>query len=333
MGIAALGIMLYHYTSDRMSAEVFVPWEEWYYTYIRSAFVDVFLLLSGIGLYFSLKKSQDVKKFYGGHRFPKILIPYVVIACPFWIWLSCYTGELTAVDVLRRLSFVAFFDEGNLTFWFVFFICFCYVIFPHLFQLFETAGDRMTEKMRIMTIFCFATVIGLMLQKNEPDFYDAVKIALLRIPSFAYGCLLGKYVYEKRRISPTYWLVLLSSLLIVQLSGDGKLMVIYYANGLFILALIMGFSVGMELISGVKWLWSLICVPCTWLGKISLELYLTHTAVRKAMNTLGYFTYRRRWTLLMWGISLVLSVVVHQLTLLLLRKGKALRLSGREDGH
>lgn len=57
--------------------------------------VDIFLLVSGMGIFYSLKKnysvSSNLKNWYM-RRFARILIPYVVIMGPYWIWFCFYNN-------------------------------------------------------------------------------------------------------------------------------------------------------------------------------------------------------------------------------------------------
>ena len=53
--------------------------------------VDIFLLVSGMGIFYSLNKSgsSNFQNWYT-RRFVRILIPYVVIMGPYWIWYCTY---------------------------------------------------------------------------------------------------------------------------------------------------------------------------------------------------------------------------------------------------
>lgn len=80
MGIQILLIVFFHFTEDckgynvRYSGIVY-----WFYNYVKSSGVDIFLLVSGLGLYYSWKKRAELKSFYQ-RRFVKILIPYFLVA-------------------------------------------------------------------------------------------------------------------------------------------------------------------------------------------------------------------------------------------------------------
>ena len=82
MGIAAISIILFHFSNECKAANLhYYPWNEFILNFISSSGVDIFLILSGYGLYYSFKKNNNVKKFYK-KRFIKILIPYIIFCLP-----------------------------------------------------------------------------------------------------------------------------------------------------------------------------------------------------------------------------------------------------------
>ena len=47
--------------------------------------VDIFLLLSGLGCWYSLSKGQALRSWYS-KRFMRIFVPYLFMQIPFWFW-------------------------------------------------------------------------------------------------------------------------------------------------------------------------------------------------------------------------------------------------------
>ena len=88
MGLQIILIICFHFAVDgyyvRDSRIIYL-----FYKYIRSSGVDMFLLLSGVGLYFSWKKTPVIRTFYL-KRYTRILIPYFLVAIPAWIWLDVF---------------------------------------------------------------------------------------------------------------------------------------------------------------------------------------------------------------------------------------------------
>ncbi len=312
MGIAILGIMFFHYTVSRGNE---ANWfESCYHLYIGGSFVDVFLILSGIGLYYSFKKVSNLSVFYE-KRYVRILIPYMLIAVPFWFCKDFLIRSRGPIRFLKDLFFITFFQRGTKTFWYIFLICICYLIFPALFQLFEAASDHATEYIYYISLFTFFSVISLMIQDHNVELYENIKMALVRFPAFCGGCLIGKMSYEKRPIPKYVYGIMLASVFVEMIGVKPKTIMAYYAKGLFTFSLCLLFILLLEFLSQR---WEKIVYGLRrifeWIGKYTLELYLLHVGIRNLMNTLGMPTGSRRWTFLLWAVSFALAVPIHWLT-------------------
>ena len=64
MGLATLSVLIFHYTDDkRIYAYGFEGLTFLYNRLVSSGGVDIFLLMSGLGLYYSWKKNPNYKEF------------------------------------------------------------------------------------------------------------------------------------------------------------------------------------------------------------------------------------------------------------------------------
>lgn len=80
MGVQILLIMAFHYTEDLSNAaDHFNGPAQVFYDYIGSSGVDMFLMISGLGLYYSWKRNPDAGAFYR-KRLTRVLVPYVAVA-------------------------------------------------------------------------------------------------------------------------------------------------------------------------------------------------------------------------------------------------------------
>ena len=127
--------------------------------YIGSSGVDAFLFLSGFGCYYSFKKKPDIQSFYK-RRFLKIIIPYVIVAVPAWFWRDFIHSGAGLATYFKDLFFVSFFNRHVIWYWYIFMILVCYLIFPYIFEVVDTACDKITEHMRMVVVFCFFTVLA-----------------------------------------------------------------------------------------------------------------------------------------------------------------------------
>lgn len=312
MGLAILSIIFFHYTEDCQAHDLLNGWTYWYYTHIKSSSVDTFLFLSGFGLYFSFRKNSDTTLFYK-KRFTKILIPYALVAIPAIIWAGRLTDK-PVIDWIRDFFFISFFQDGTAWFWYILMICVCYLIFPYIFKIFESAENRITEQLRMISIFSFCTVICLILQSNSPEFFSHVEIALLRFPAFVLGCLIGKAAYEKRKIPRPVPVFMLLSLLMLSVLDTSKVVADRYILALFNLSLNLAFTFCLKKTEKQSKLHHTICSILKWFGKYSLELYLCHVAVRKIIKLYGYYTYEVKNELIMLALSFAAALLVKRLT-------------------
>ena len=103
MGITILSIIFFHYTEDCVNYNYnLAPSIVYYKKYIGSSGVDIFLFLSGFGLYYSFKKNQDLRTFFK-KRFTRILIPYFIISIPAWYIKDFLIEDKGLVHFLKDL--------------------------------------------------------------------------------------------------------------------------------------------------------------------------------------------------------------------------------------
>ena len=101
-------------------------------TWIGACGVEVFLFLSGIGLYFSYTRNPDIKAFYI-KRLIAIIIPYLVIAIPYQIWQNFIYTDRGILWFFADLSLVTTFTPFNRQGWYVALILVLYIAFPFFY--------------------------------------------------------------------------------------------------------------------------------------------------------------------------------------------------------
>ena len=133
MGIATLMVIIchanaYHVQLPRLVVSIFT----W-----GNLGVDIFLFLSGIGLYYSLSKrninkKEDYLSFYK-KRFFRIYIPYLMICLPYCL-IFILLGIYSLGDCILCLSTLGYwlFHRGA---WFVSIILILYLVGPFLFRI------------------------------------------------------------------------------------------------------------------------------------------------------------------------------------------------------
>lgn len=297
MGFTCLWIMLHHNIFDWPKA--FYPLQK--LANYGNLGVDIFLLLSGVGLYYAWAKQPKLRDFYA-RRFVRILVPYLLFAVPYWALWDLHLGKGSFLLDVTQLSLPL---RGIISTWYIPAIGVMYLCYP-LIARFLFSGDRWTRAV----ILCGGVMMGcLYLNYSESVIYDNCEIALTRTVIFLIGCALGKSVKDGEEM-PSHYPAL------------GLLWIIL--NGIFrqhtkLSAVWIRFSYVPLCLS--------VCVVLVWVlerlehfgglrsflrffGERSLELYLTHLLIRNVFYHYIPIKQFDQWGILTYAIILALALVV-----------------------
>ena len=231
--------------------------------------VDVFLLLSGISLYFSLSnKGSSLKGFYI-RRLKRIMFPVLLTSMVWFTMLAIYRGTNT-IAFLLDVTGISFFVTGNRTVWFVTMIIICYAIYPLLYSVNKRTGNSIWA-LAIMLLICFT--LNLTLRNSFPLFWKNSEILFRRMPIFIIGAFCGKYVYEKRSLPFSVKQGAAASVTIIAIYILTKkywspVIPVHYAYIILSISCTMLFSI----IGNV----SAINRITSWFSPITFEVYLCH---------------------------------------------------------
>ena len=238
--------------------------------------VDLFLLLSGLGMYYSLS-NQPVTSFMGGaiylkKKFSRILIPYLIIYIPYCI-IMMLLGKYMIGDSLLCITTLEYWVSHRGA-WFVSLILFLYLLSPLLFTMMKSKGRWLYAALIIAVIMAICNSIEL----AGSGFVSNVVFALGRVPSFVLGMALGDFCQQDKKISAV-WFILLFVLYVVCIkvfsicSGLAWMLIPLMAHLLLIF---------------LKWVNRFACCVSSFnfLGKISLESYLTNITINSLLHTL-----------------------------------------------
>lgn len=310
MGLAIISILFFHFTEDCVNNSYnLYPFITLYKNNVGSCGVDIFLFLSGLGLYYSFKKNPELNTFYK-KRFLRILLPYFLVATPAWFVKDILLFDLGVKQFLKDVFFLSFFESGAIWFWYILMMGICYLIFPYVFEYIDSPGS----KAKMANIFIFITVIAMLLQLYNVDFFNKINIALLRFPAFFAGCFIGKASYDNKKISIDCYVLIILSILILPLKNNSGVLLYRYILGLFGIASFILIAIILELLSSRNIKLAFLQKIIEWFGNYSLELYLTHVALRAIMAWVNLPTYRVRYELLLIALSILFSIVVKRLT-------------------
>lgn len=274
-GISAIWIVFYHMTLN------FAPIKElnWglfsdslYYLLsslksLGSFGVDLFLVLSGISLYFAFSKDEKIGKFYK-RRLLRILPTYFLCAIVFYLVVCWHNSKFDFVEFFVGLfgGRLLIYHENHL--WFVPFIIVCYLLYPLIYKFLKN-----TKFVGFLALIASVVQFNLLAQNFATPLYSTVQIMTTRLPAFIIGCYLGKFVFEKKEI-PSWlaWLAIpafiiyFAAIYIFNLYGYGINKMNYGPLGLL-------FAVSICLIAktGSK---NILQRFFVWSGNYSFEMYL-----------------------------------------------------------
>ncbi len=308
MGIAILSIIIFHFTEDCMLYNYhYDGFIKLYKTFISSGGVDIFLLVSGLGLYYSMKKTKSIKSFYK-KRYFRVLIPYLIVSIPAFIWFSIH-NNLGILDFIKNITFINIFVEGNYWYWYVFFICFLYLLFPIIYKF---INDKYVF---IKVVFlCFvSTLISIIIYLVDINLFYKLELMLLRFVPFFVGILLGYYSYHKKKITKVELVIILCLLLSFLLVLLHNIFLKRYGIFLGLSSLILIIIMLLDKIDKTKF-YNIFSKIFTFLGKYSLELYLLTVTFRKIFKNYGLMTCKIEYFILYIFISFIFVFIVNYFT-------------------
>ena len=202
MGFAALWILFFHVwqplipVSTNMFINVFVFFEHFSGNFGYSG-VDIFFLLSGIGLTYAIKK-ESIPAFYA-RRLRKILPPFVLLAV-----IKSFVEEWSILDFFGNVSGYNFYAVHIYSYlWFIPAIITFYLFFPLYFKLFSKTKNKLLFTCSVILIWMLITFLVRDIMRI--DFFAFTN----RIPIFVVGIYFGYLSQNHKEIVFKKWIYLL----------------------------------------------------------------------------------------------------------------------------
>lgn len=204
MGAAMLFVILFHVALDRGDP---------FYGLRRcgNVGVDIFLFLSGVGLWFSWVKTPDVLRFYR-RRLLRIVPTWIVVATAFYLpdYFGARRFSHSIVDLIGDITINwDFWLHDELTFWYVPAIMALYLVAPWYMRLVQSRPVYRWLPL-LMVIWC------VMVQWVLPIHHAVghIEIFWSRVPIFFIGINFGEMVRTRRQLSSdAVWLLLVTFLM------------------------------------------------------------------------------------------------------------------------
>lgn len=272
--------------------------------------VDVFLLLSAIGLSYSIEKN-DTKTFYK-NRLKRTFITYLLIAGPFIVWKYFIAQSITPMTVpnfVLELSTISYFwtKEGTYPFWYVPCILLFYALYPALYKLYKK------NKLYIVGIIVLSIITEVLLVLINSAVITVTERTFSRIPIFLVGILLSDWVKKEKKIALPWvivsFVILAVTMVIYPVTNLYRIhtVLVRYCYGIMVIALIIFGAFIMELIKKFK-ATDIFIKIFSFFGAISLEIYIVHVAIIRVLTNynLHHLTH---WSIYYIGILVAASIL------------------------
>lgn len=200
MGLSAMFILICH-----SIAYVDMPKVLFYALSFGNVGVDLFLFLSGMGLWYSLRKRNVSLKRWYFTRYKRILVPYLFIITPI-TFIRYEYGLLNNMDlgyIIRFISTIQFWINHNGA-WFIAALIPLYLMSPAFYCLLCRYGDKAAVVM-ILLFYAILLVPEDLYTFFGGEIFDNVKFVLIRATCFLLGMWMGRYIEQNKRLS--LWLL------------------------------------------------------------------------------------------------------------------------------
>lgn len=283
--------------------------------------VDIFLFFSGCCLYLSYDKKHGNLKEYYVRRISRILIPYLLISIPYWIWRTIANGN-GAASFFANVSSATFWISGRQTTWFVFAIMLCYLIFPLLYGVVKKSL-KLT-----LCVLVFIYLCNVVCYCFSISLYANSSILWTRLPIFLLGCMAGRYAdvidvffsdAKREYLTLAFAIVVLVLVMFVvpvNIYLPSEIMWMLFAPMTILLVAVLICAAGRSMGGGEA--------PhhiVNSLGECTLELYLVQIPILNILDFYGLNSFLEFWSyLLVPAASLLIAVPMSALSCCLRNK-------------
>lgn len=283
--------------------------------------VDIFLLLSGIGLFFSLDKPINSLYSWYCHRFLRIGVPFILIIGVEYLF-ALSVGDINISRYILTMTTLGywFHHEGA---WFVSLLVPLYLLSPWLYNLTKYKYGTLVL---LLILVLFAFIGSSDVTNDNNNFFYNLTFALQRCPSFILGFIIAPWVKDGRKWNLFYMLIigLLIKFLLSRFCG------IYGSSAFFTIVIPISalFCFFIRIISkfesfvSSKLFGLYIEAGFSYMGKISLESYLMNSLLLRIASTFelpcnGYVVY-----IIIIILGTIMSIYINKISVLFVNKLK-----------
>lgn len=299
MGIAIIWIMLFHSGIQAPDNKILCALWYIFVSFGGGIGVNLFFILSGFGLYYSVSKYPDIASIdwltWGKKRLVRLLPSYLIVSVLYFL----LKGDLSVYNIL----WLNFWIDGVRDFWFIPGIAVCYLLFPAIYILAKKCGFG-----KVTVILLLILVLGnFLFEVACTDYFAKIEIFTWRLPCFVIGVYLGYLTKEK----PQYkWKVAyIIALVLLVLS----FVLTNLSRPTFVVLTILFLPVLTWIVTLIKWGLPWLNTALDYCGSRSLQIYLLHVSIVPLLLTMIW-----RFDLILYFIlSFLLSEILYRLTSLI----------------
>lgn len=271
--------------------------------------VDMFLFLSGIGMYnsYNINKLKDQTMFYWFYkRYIRIVIPLILISIPIFLYNASLNPQKELISYIIELSgFGSLFGQSPL--WFISCILVLYILAP----LLNTVLSHKYKWIYVsfISLICF-------IYAHIPPYNDIWHFMIQRWPIYILGFALAKDIKSNKSLSISYFIIIPLSLYILFYVLNHKLNMHFTLFNIQGLIMVSISSLIIEYLNNNK-----LNRFLSFMGIISLESYITNEYLLRTLSNFswtinGHNINPGNWTLY-WGgtiICIIISYLAHLLS-------------------
>lgn len=307
MGAAMLWVMLFHAVDLDLGWNVFNAFR-------AAGFggVDIFIVLSAMGLVQSLEQREQTYGAFLTRRFQRILPAYFTVMLPYTLFQILYRGVPWSSLVWNSTLLYYWVHCAGAFNWYVAGIVCFYALTPPCWRYLKDCRRR--EALTASGVVLGVLVCQLLMQEDYWQYVDV----FYRVPLFFIGLLLGLYVREDKPIGrggAAFW-----TLSLLAGAGYAALVLRGGADGIFtpLCHLFLFTTVPMCLTACVlfeRLPLGMLRRALHWIGERSLEIYLLNVSVFSEIGLLrrivSFGPSNRLYFLIMFAVNLALGALLH----------------------
>ena len=299
MGVAILFIMLCHTpipTEYPLTIKILRKYGYWG--------VDIFMLLSGLGIFFAYQKENTL--IFLKKRFLRILPYYLPIAFIFSVFFIYLGKETFWNNLLPDITFFSFWSGKQIFGWYIPAILFFYLITPLLFRF-------KRFKWIIVIIYILVCILTYTITNH-------FAILLYRLPIFVMGLYIGYLITKGKKIN-IKWLIastILGTILLIcnyTLESKFEFIAIHLHYTPFFFLVIPTCLFLAKAFSKLK---NYSYPILTFLGTYTLTLYTFHERILMSL----YFIFSKSLNITAFVLTLILAYLWQNLVSYILKKYK-----------